>query len=660
MTNATPLVGALQQRTWQDIVRFRPLTQHPYEALVVVRGGRIVSVVPADSRHTLSDYLALPYSYHTIDTREQTLVIQESVESIDPDVMFDLQLQATYHIVEPAALVRLARDVVPDIVQSMLRQIQAMAATFGVERARQLEAQLGDALLQSDGLRTTLHGLGIALGNVTARVGLSDGARGRAAQLQHLLRERPLPSQLSIPSNDFDTQFDVQVSGSYRPLSRSSDIPDDETQDAIVRAVLERVLGRVGSRYSWQEYMAASNEMSVTLRSPLLIRDELAAAQVDLIAPGVIIHPSRQMLHKQAPEQELITEPASRPASPKTPSSSRPVLREPHESDQLDERVTQAWLASISWEPAGHTQAAAPTDAVAQPEATDQPPVPDDTPDTSANAYDWLRATSEPRQGGAAEADLADATADGYNWMQTPPEPPAADPQPAQPQTPFRWMDYAAGDANEAVSEEQPAPEAANPVPAAGQSLSTADDGAEASEQDGDALPDWMRQYTPTSFVDSFLDSVPDISSQQPAWDEPVVPVAEPVAQPQDMPPPDMPPAPPPTMPAEEPISDPQIQQQIDRWLMLLQDCSAALFELRALDLIEQPGYLPQMLRKLSPSMLVLQHTDSPQYQHALVQVLRSLLHQQRTMEPPSASTEQPGFEDVSSWDSLRQGWNNQ
>jgi hypothetical protein len=72
---AAAIVGPPKRRGWREIVWFRPLTPSTYAALVMTRRGRLVSILPAGGPRVLSDYLAWPYDFREVDTRERLLML---------------------------------------------------------------------------------------------------------------------------------------------------------------------------------------------------------------------------------------------------------------------------------------------------------------------------------------------------------------------------------------------------------------------------------------------------------------------------------------------------------------------------------------------------------------------------------------------------------
>ena len=83
-----PLVGPPKRRGWREIVWFRPLTPSTRAALVVTRRGWLVSILPAGGPRALSDYLAWPYDFREVDTRERSLMLDQRLESFDGSYEF--------------------------------------------------------------------------------------------------------------------------------------------------------------------------------------------------------------------------------------------------------------------------------------------------------------------------------------------------------------------------------------------------------------------------------------------------------------------------------------------------------------------------------------------------------------------------------------------
>ena len=115
-----PLVGPPKRRGWREIVWFRPLTPSTHAALVVTRRGRLVSTLPAGGPRALSDYLAWPYDFREVDTRERLLVLDQRLESFDSGYEFSVSLRLIYQVTQPARVALDLEDVSTELAHTVV------------------------------------------------------------------------------------------------------------------------------------------------------------------------------------------------------------------------------------------------------------------------------------------------------------------------------------------------------------------------------------------------------------------------------------------------------------------------------------------------------------------------------------------------------------
>src|SRR5215207_137889 len=119
-----PLVGPLKRRGWREIVWFRPLTSSTHAALVVTRRGRLTSILPASGPRTLSDYLAWPYDFREVDTRERLLTLDQHLESFDSNYEFLVSLRLIYQVLRPDRVALEFEDVTAELTHAVVQNLR--------------------------------------------------------------------------------------------------------------------------------------------------------------------------------------------------------------------------------------------------------------------------------------------------------------------------------------------------------------------------------------------------------------------------------------------------------------------------------------------------------------------------------------------------------
>ncbi|HWQ12666.1 MAG TPA: hypothetical protein VNL77_07700 [Roseiflexaceae bacterium] len=292
----TPLVGPLRRRGPRAILRFEPLTRDAHAALVVTRRGRLLGVIPAGGRRTLSDYLDWPYEVREVDMRERLLSIVQQCESAEAGYNFALTMQVTYRVTRPERVALEHMDVLAELEQAIAQRARAIAATLGIEQTSALKDYLLEALTSGNELPARFTALGLAFCRADIAVELGADERVRADALREQTRDRPLLARLRTESLDPSRTFDVQVGGFYRVRTRAADAPAFAEVEETIRALLTTALDRVGMAYAPADYRTAAEAMTDALWNDGVLKAELAAAGIELLRPAVHIYPDREDL----------------------------------------------------------------------------------------------------------------------------------------------------------------------------------------------------------------------------------------------------------------------------------------------------------------------------------------------------------------------------
>ncbi|HEU5099440.1 MAG TPA: hypothetical protein VFU22_10495 [Roseiflexaceae bacterium] len=296
-----PLVGPLKRRGWREIVWFRPLTSSTHAALVVTRRGRLTSILPAGGPRTLSDYLAWPYDFREVDTRERLLILEQRLESFDSAYEFLVALRLVYQVVRAERVALELDDVQAELAHAVVQSLRLSGRSFGIEQDKTFEQHLQETLLHNDALIQRIQALGLLLRRADVTVTLDEDTRAHAEALRFSMRERALHFQVAIECLEPDRTFDVHVGGAYRLTERrAQDGPTDSIESAIQMAIT-RTLRRVGITFAPSDYPNAAKAMAETLRRDALLQSELSVVQAQLLRPTVQIQPDHSMVHVPRP-----------------------------------------------------------------------------------------------------------------------------------------------------------------------------------------------------------------------------------------------------------------------------------------------------------------------------------------------------------------------
>jgi hypothetical protein len=310
----SPLVGMLARRGWREIIRFQPPTSSALSALVVLRRGRLVGVIPAGGARVLSDYLCWPYEYHEIDTRDRMLIIEQRLPSRNSSYDFLATVRLVYQVERPEAVALAPGDPVAELERVVIQGMRQCSGTLGVEQAKTLEQSLIEMVQYGDTVRQRALELGLAVRRVDAEIALDERASAFATEQRLHTREQPLHLQLAIDSLDDRRGFDVQVGGFFRMTDRPSDVAASDATAAAIRQAMSRALQRVGITFEPADYAAAARAMAQALRTDALLEAELLLAHVQLLRPTVQIQPDRSMVQTPASAQLAALSPALPPA----------------------------------------------------------------------------------------------------------------------------------------------------------------------------------------------------------------------------------------------------------------------------------------------------------------------------------------------------------
>jgi hypothetical protein len=610
----TPLIGPLRRRGWREIVRVHPLSNIPHVALVVTRQGRLASVIPANGRRVLSDYITWPYDFREVDMRERLLLVRRRVESCDAGYEFDATLKLTYQVERPERVALELEDALTELEDALAQSLRVTSRAFGVEQAAALEENLREAVLYGDVLRERLEALGLGLRRADVAVELDERARARTEALREHMRERPLLAHLAIESLEPAISFDVLVSGGYRLTSRTLTIVPPEALDAALQEAIARTLRRVGIMFAPQDYSAAARTMAEALRHDALLQAQLSTAEIELVRPTVRIQPERHM---------VVAAQSAGPALPVPDSTDRarravPLLTGPvGPSDEIGDSPPWAALGAMFGREA--------------PRALPAPPVPP-APAASATAaiVDVQSAGEAELRAPIGEEGTEDSS--GFEPREQPVaealwrEPEAAEVDAVEDlvvdapdeQTDDAWRTPAL-EMSPAGAEEEPGPKPLDEPAAKADILDPAADrvlpGENADlDQADDLSPGWLAPLAENEAHSAIELETPHwvalgaaFGRAEPTTDDrrpdQRIEVAEAMLTAQ---------------PNEPPIDGERIAQ----WIALLQADDPALFKLWSMELIARPAALPTILSVLASDPAEMDASDDRRYQRALADAL--------------------------------------
>ncbi|NWG21507.1 MAG: hypothetical protein HXY39_14445 [Chloroflexi bacterium] len=291
-----PLIGPIRRRTWREVLRCAPLTASPHVALVITRRGRLVSVLPANARLTLSDYLDWPFEYREVDMRERLLQLDLQLESRDIGYTFLVALRLIYQVVRPERVAIEHADVLRELEEAITQRARAIARALGIEQSGLLKEYLVEALTSGNELPDRFEKLGLALRRADVAIELESHARQYAEAVREQTREHPLVLHFTIESNQPGAMFDVQVGGFYRMRSRESQPHSAATAEDTLRKAVQRTLQRVAADFAPHQDHEASTAMTDELWHDAVLKATLAADNLELLRPSAQARSGRRAL----------------------------------------------------------------------------------------------------------------------------------------------------------------------------------------------------------------------------------------------------------------------------------------------------------------------------------------------------------------------------
>lgn len=311
-----PLVGPIRRRSWRDVVRLTPLTAHPHLALVVSRRGRVISVIPANARRVLSDYLDWPFEYREVDMRERLLELDLRLDSQDIGYAFTVALQIVYQVVRPERVAVEHADVLHEFEEAIIQRARAIAQKLGIEEGGRLREYLVEALMTGNELPQRFDQLGLALRRVDMTIDLDRHARELAESIREQFRDRPLLIYVAIESNQPGAMFEVRIGGFYRLRTRDGERPTPGAAEQIIRTAVQRSLYRVAARFAPYQEREAAAAMTDELWNDMALKATLAASNLELLRPAVQVQAGRRALSPPAPRLMLADSQIVEPTAP--------------------------------------------------------------------------------------------------------------------------------------------------------------------------------------------------------------------------------------------------------------------------------------------------------------------------------------------------------
>jgi hypothetical protein len=290
----TPLVGPTRRRNWRAVLSFQPQTVNAHTAVVRLRRGRVVGIVPANDRRTLSDYLDWPYEYREVDMRERPLVLSLDLESLDVGYRFDVALQITYQVVNIEHVVLAHADVLSELREAIAQRARAIARSLGIEQSSTLKEYLTEALTAGNELPKRYEALGLALRRVDITVDLGRRERTRAAEIAEHTRPRPFRRPFEVASATPEHTFHVQVGGFYRLSERNLQPGTTGDAEAALERAIAHALHRVAGEFDHAAGLQAIQAMTEDLWHSTILKADLAAVGIELLRPAVHLDRSAQ------------------------------------------------------------------------------------------------------------------------------------------------------------------------------------------------------------------------------------------------------------------------------------------------------------------------------------------------------------------------------
>ncbi len=315
-SQSDPLVGPIRRRSWRDVIRFAPLTAHPHIALVVSRRGRVVSVIPANARRVLSDYLDLPFEYREVDMRERLLELDLRLNSQDVGYAFTVVLQLVYQVVRPERVAVGHADVLREFEEAIIQRARAIARKLGIDEGGLLKEYLVEALMTGNELPKRFDQLGLALRRVDISIDLDRHAREFAESIREQFRDRPLLIYATVESHQPGEAFEVRIGGFYRLRTRDGELHTPSAAEQIIRTAVQRTLYRVAARFALHQEREAAAAMTDELWNDTVLKATLAASNLELLRPAVQVQAGRHAPGLPAPRPMLADSQVAEPFAP--------------------------------------------------------------------------------------------------------------------------------------------------------------------------------------------------------------------------------------------------------------------------------------------------------------------------------------------------------
>ncbi|MBK9711485.1 MAG: hypothetical protein IPO81_09190 [Kouleothrix sp.] len=222
------LIGPLVQRGWREIVRFRPLCAPGRGALVAIRGGRVVSVIPTGGPRVLSDYLAWPCQYREVDARERALALEQQLDSSDAGCRFAVSLRLAYQVERPELVATAPVDPLAELERVLIEVIRQADRLFGDDQPDALQARLAELIQHSVSQRGGV--LGLALRRVDINVAAEHRAQGQQPSAQ---RRPPRPRLIIAGARPPNSAPEPQPAESVPQVERAAALVGERRPDAL-------------------------------------------------------------------------------------------------------------------------------------------------------------------------------------------------------------------------------------------------------------------------------------------------------------------------------------------------------------------------------------------------------------------------------------------
>ncbi len=584
-----PLVSSVYRRGWRDVLTLRPPTRRTHTALVITRGARLITVIPANARLMLSDYFDLPCDLREIDMRERLLTLEMLLDSSDIGYQFVVTLNVTYRVESPQQVALGHENVLSELEQAVVQRARLIGRTLGIEQTSLLRDYIYEALTSGNELPDRFAALGLRLIRTDVAVELGARERSQAAAVREQIKDRPFSYELSVESSDPESSFPVTFGCFYRPNTRDLRRPlsNEEAEAAILRAV-ERVLHQVAVQWPPHQYRDAARDMTEQLWVNTVIKAELAALGIEMLRPETQITPimsgnnARQLGVRSAaaPGTDIsLSRTTPEPALPNPPVAFAPVEHAP--------------AASVATTPT----AVPPLSSFAE----------DDEDAATTSSDDWQRGW-EALTGGLASATPRDQTIE--RWIVEPDTTAPVVPHRAAPDSPMpHWMVDAAPDV-------WAQPAAAAPHEPQHDATDTRQTGI-TQDDNADLWADDEPIITRAPFVEE-ASAAPTIVAVSAPVQPAIVPA--PVDQTSSLR------AVINERAAALPASaqdDTSLSERVSRWLQLLYAQGDGYVKLVAVDLMDDPGQLESIIGSLTSDPALLERTGDAAHQRALLGALR-------------------------------------